>query len=446
MTDDALRAANRAFSAAYPGEPARPQPVHTVYGGAHLFRHDTAPRLAALARAALQAYAPDGPTLAHALGWGEDHATASALHARVAARLASQPVEDFRIDFEDGYGVRSEAEEDAHARAVGEALAAGWVKGTLPPWIGIRVKPLDEQHRMRSRRTLTMVLESMLARTGGVLPAGFTVTLPKVTVAEQVAHLAHDLGLLEQRFGLEARTLGIEIMVETPQLILGRGGRCELPEVVQAGKGRVTGAHFGPYDYTGALGISASEQRIHHPACGFARHVMQVSLAGTGVWLSDGPTTILPVAPHRGDAATISAAQQAENRASVHRAWRMHHDDVAHSLASGFYQGWDLHPAQLVSRYAALFAFFHAGAAAAGTRLRNFIERAAQATRVGNVFDDAATGQGLLNHLVRAVGCGAISEAEALAYSGLALDELRSRSFPRILALRDERLRSRHGA
>jgi hypothetical protein len=154
-----------------------------------------------------------------------------------------------------------------------------------------------------------------------------------------------------------------------------------------------------------------------HPVCDFAKHVMQVTLAGTGIWLSDGATNVLPVGA----------------RDAVHRAWRMHAEHVRHSLVNGFYQGWDLHPAQLPSRYAAVFAFFLEGLDAASDRLQNFVRKAAQATLAGDVFDDAATGQGLLNYFLRALNCGAITEAEAVARSGLTLEELRSRSFARIL-------------
>src|SRR5439155_2827868 len=154
--------------------------------------------------------------------------------------------------------------------------------------------------------------------------------------------------------------------------------------------------------------------------CDFARHVMQVALAGTGLWLSDGATNIMPVG----------------SREAVHRAWRLHAEHGRHSLVTGFYQGWDLHPAQLVSRYAAVYAFFLEGLDAASDRLRNFVRKAAQATLVGEVFDDAATGQGLLNYFLRATNCGAITESEAVEMSGLTVDELRGRSFVKILANR----------
>ena len=175
-----------------------------------------------------------------------------------------------------------------------------------------------------------------------------------------------------------------------------------------------------------------------HPVCDFAKHMMQVAFAGRGIWLSDGATNVLPVPPHRAakDGPPLTPAQVQENRAVVHRAWRLHAGHVRHSLVGGFYQGWDLHPAQLVTRYAALYAFFLEGLDAASDRLRNFVQRAAQATLVGEVFDDAATGQGLLNYFLRAVNSGALTEEEALERSGLTLEELRGRSFVKILESR----------
>jgi len=52
---------------------------------------------------------------------------------------------------------------------------------------------------------------------------------------------------------------------------------------------------------------------------------------------------------------------------------------------------------------------------------------------MGEVFDDAATGQGLLNYFLRAVNCGAITADEAQALMGLTTVELRSASFVKIL-------------
>jgi hypothetical protein len=193
-------------------------------------------------------------------------------------------------------------------------------------------------------------------------------------------------------------------------------------------------AHFGTYDYTAACGVTAAHQHMLHPVCDFAKHVMQVALAGTGIWIADGATNIMPVGPHRATPdRTLSQAERDENARVVRGAWRLHAEHVRHSLVSGFYQGWDLHPAQLPTRYAAVYAFFLEGLEAASERLRNFVHKAAQATLAGGVFDDAATGQGLLNYFLRSMNCGAISEQEAIEMSGLTVDELRGRSFTNIL-------------
>src|SRR2546423_1514963 len=426
-----LRAANLAFARRYSGEVAARQPVHTVYGGAHLFRADAAQKLGAVALRALEEYAPDATVLGEALGIA-DHPALSTIHERVVEKLQREAVEDFRIDFEDGYGNRSDREEDGHATAVGVALADGMALGTLPAFIGIRIKPLNEELRARSVRTLDIVLSTVGER-AGTLPARFVITLPKITVLEQVEFAVTVLERLERVLGLAAQALRFEIMVETPQMVLDASGRSLLPRVLDAAQSRLAGAHFGTYDYTAGVGITAAHQRMRHPACDFAKHMMQVAFAGTGVWLSDGSTAVLPVPIHRAAAGRLSPAQVAENRQTVHRAWKLHFDDVQHSLIGGFYQGWDLHPAQLVTRYAALYAFFLDGIDAAAARLRNFVDKAAQATLVGDVFDDAATGQGLLNFFLRGINSGAIGEEEVLRMTGLTTDELRERSFVKIL-------------
>ncbi|HEX2093077.1 MAG TPA: hypothetical protein VHG28_11770 [Longimicrobiaceae bacterium] len=425
-----LRRANQDFTRRFPGESGARQPVHTVYGGAQLFRADSTQKLGAVALRALEEYAPDAATLAGALGLPAGP-LADTVYARVREKLGREPVEDFRIDFEDGYGNRPDAEEDGHAVSVAGEVARGMAEGTLPPFLGIRVKTLNEELQGRSVRTLDLFLTALLGATGGALPDNFVVTLPKVVSVEQVEFFVDVLRLLEDRTGLARGTLRFEVMVEAPQAILSPDGHTLLPRILDAGEGRITGAHFGTYDYTAAVGITAGHQRMRHPACDFARHVMQVALAGTGVWLSDGSTTVMPVPVYRGEALTEEQAR--ENRESVYGAWRMHYEDVRNSLVNGFYQGWDLHPAQLVTRYAAVFGFFLEGVDAAGRRLRNFVEKAAQATLVGDVFDDAATGQGLLNYFARGINCGALTEEEARGRTGLALEELRGRSFLQIL-------------
>lgn len=425
---EALAEANLAFAAAHPGDGPGRQPVHTVYGGAQLFAFDTAPKIGRVAQKAMDDYAPDAGALGTALGIG-DHPALATIDTRVREKLAREAVEDFRIDFEDGYGNRLDAEEDHHAGVVASQLTRGISERTLPPFIGMRIKPLNEELRGRSIRTLDLVMTA-LVKAGGV-PDGWIVTVPKITVIEQVEFFVAVLTRLERDLGFDEGVLQFEAMVETPQIILDSSGRTLLPRIFEMADGRLSAAHFGTYDYTAGVNITAAYQRMQHPACEFAKHVMQVSFAGTGVWLSDGSTTVLPVPTHRGD--TLTDAQQAENLAGVHAAWKLHFDDVRHSLAGGFYQGWDLHPAQLVSRYGALYSFFLEGIDAAGARLKNFVEKAAQATLVGDVFDDAATGQGLLNFFLRGLNSGAITEAEALAMTGLTAEEFRGRSFVTIM-------------
>ena len=400
-----------------PSERSTRQPVHTVYGGAQLFSPDTTKKLGAIALKTLREHAPDATTLAGALGL--DAAISARIYPRIVDKLEREPVEDFRIDFEDGFGSRPDAEEDAVATAAAANVAAGMKAGTLSPAIGIRIKNLGDEMQHRGLRTLKLFVAGLVGGTGGTLPPNFVVTLPKITAPDQVSTLVSAFEVLEKTHRLPAGSLKFEVMIETAESVFSRDGRIALPEFVARGNGRITAAHFGTYDYTASLGITAAHQHMRHPACDFARQIMQVALAGTGVWLSDGATNIMPVG---------------KDRAVIHAAWKMHVDQIRHSLVGGFYQGWDLHPAQLVTRYAAVFAFFLEGLAAASERLKNFVQKAAQATLVGEVFDDAATGQGLLNYFLRAMNCGAITEVEAVEMSGLSIAELQSRSFAKIMA------------
>jgi citrate lyase beta subunit len=410
------------------------QPVHTVYGGAHLFRADIAGRLGARALAALAEYAP-GPE-AFELALNLPAGLAGSVYGRVVEKLRREPIEDYRIDFEDGYGYRPDAEEDGHARVAAAEVARGMEAGSLPPSLGLRIKPLSSDTGTRGLRTLEVFFKELAERTDGRLPPRLLVTLPKVSGADEVAALADALDLLEVVLGCGSGRLGLELMVETPQAIFDASGAVPLRRLVGAARGRCAAVHFGPYDYTAALGITAAHQRIDHPACDFARQTMQAALAGSGVRISDGPVTLLPIPPHRlgPEGETLPWPQREANRKAVQAAWRLHYEQVRRALIQGFPQGWDLHPAQLPTRYAAVYAFLLEGLPAAAARLRNFVESAAQATRVGAVFDDAATGQGLLNTFRSAVACGALTEEEAVEQTGLTLAELSSPSFADLLA------------
>ncbi|MBK9265788.1 MAG: phosphoenolpyruvate kinase [Polyangiaceae bacterium] len=464
----ALSEANLAYARAFPGDLPTRQPVHTVYGGAQLYKAETAVRLGELALRALDEYAPDAFSFARAVGmegadelpvtraaqlplearFGADpkafeHENRAAwlaltVYGRVRAKLGREAVEDLRIDFEDGFGNRPDAEEDETAVRTAKELARAVREGIAPPFFGIRIKPLNEELKMRSVRTLDLFVTTLVQEAGGI-PDGFVVTLPKIPVPEQVSALVKLFEKLETRLGLAPRTLKMEMMVELTATFFDRFGRINLPLLLAAADGRCTGAHFGTYDYTASCSITAAYQTMDHPACDFAAHLMKNTLANTGVFLSDGATNVMPVGPHRARPGESLSAQEArENMAAVHHAWRTAYGHIQRSLRLGIYQGWDLHPAQLPVRYAALYAFFLSGFSAAAERLGNFIDKAAQATLVGNVFDDAATGQGLLNYFLRGLACGAVS-VEELAATGLTEEEMQLRSFAKIMDARTAR-------
>ncbi|HMJ15898.1 MAG TPA: phosphoenolpyruvate kinase [Polyangiaceae bacterium] len=461
----ALARANRAFLRSYPGDRPTRQPVHTFYGGAHLYTAETPRRLGELALRSLDAYGRDPVEFARAVGlvpgleakpgelaWlsaqlqrdparlqRENRSAWLALtvHQRVRAKLSREPVEDFRIDFEDGFGARSDAEEDEVAVAAARQLARALSENLLPPFIGIRIKSLNEEWTARSIKTLDLFISTLVAESGGRLPEPFIVTLPKVRVPEQPRALVRLLEVLEKRHGLKHGAISIELMIELTQTLLDAKGRSPLPALLAACEGRCFGAHLGTYDFTASCNITAAHQRMDHPLCDLAKGMMLLAYAGRGVFLSDGATNILPVGPHKD--AQLSAEQLAENRAAVHSAWKLAHAHIRHSLEGGFYQGWDLHPAQLPVRYASCYAFFLESLPQAAERLKNFIAKAAHATLAGDVMDDAATGQGLLNYFLRARNCGAIEASEA-EQSGLTASELELRSFAKIIRARAKRL------
>jgi citrate lyase beta subunit len=325
-----LEQANTDFARVYPGETGRRQPVHTVYGGAHLFKSDTPRRLGALALRSLEQFAPDAQIFAravnpHAADEGDKSAAlAHTIYERVREKLTREPIEDFRIDFEDGYGNRPDEEEDGHAEAAAREVVKGLNEGTLSPFIGIRIKPFTEELRARSLRTLDIFISTLAGEAGGQLPPNFVVTLPKITVPEQTAALASLFDLLETQLSLPAGTLRMEMMIETTQSIINRDGQINLPLLLAAARGRCTAAHFGTYDYTASCNITAAHQHMMHPSCDFAKHMMQVSFAGTGLWLSDGATNIMPVAPHRA-AGRRDAHPRTGRREPPHRPPRLAH-------------------------------------------------------------------------------------------------------------------------
>lgn len=451
-----LQKANQSFQKSYPGDRSDRQPVHTVYGGANLFKANTAETLGKIALNSFLEYAPDFVTFGkvfHLEGiyelQGEPQSIINdfeqlseaerkahpaflsyQVYHKVIQKLKTEAVEDFRIDFEDGFGNRSNEEEDATAVQAAKEVAKGLKDNSLPPFIGIRIKPFTEEMKERGLRTLDLFLTNLLEATGNVLPPNFVVMLPKVTIPEQITTLVSFFEIIESERGLSPGSLKMEMMVETTQAVMDLEGTNPLFRFIKASQGRCIATHFGTYDYTASCSITAMYQEMDHPVCDFAHHMTKVALAHTGIWLSDGATNTMPIGPHRGDG--LSKEQKDENHKVVHRAWKKGYDHIRHSLWNGYYQGWDLNPAQLPMRYTAVFAFFLESYEDAVLRLKEFVEKAARATLIGDVFDDAATGQGLLNYFLRALNSGAISEEEVLA-TGLTLEEIRSRSFKFIL-------------
>ena len=425
-----LKEANTEFQQIYPGDRSERQPVHTLYGGANLFKYDAAASLGKRASEIFETYAPDHEVFGKVFGMDTKSGFSNKVYNKVIAKLKSEAIEDFRIDFEDGYGNRSNEEEDETARTTALEVAKGMKEKTLPPFTGIRIKPFTEEMKERGLRTLDIFVSTLVKETNGKLPDNFIVMLPKVTIPEQPATLASFFDILEAELKMEKGSLKMEMMVETTQAIMAIDGTNPLYKFIKASNGRCIAMHFGTYDYTASCSITAKYQEMDHPVCDFAHHMTKVALAHTGIWLSDGATNTMPIGPHRGD--DLTKEQLQENMDTVHNAWRKGYDHIRHSLWNGFYQGWDLNPAQFPMRYAAVYAFFLESYDDAVERLKTFVDKAARATLIGDLFDDAATGQGLLNYFLRALNSGAISEEEVLV-TGLTLGEIRGRSFKKIL-------------
>ncbi|RYB91303.1 aldolase [Nocardioides glacieisoli] len=385
--DDRLGEVDADLARHYPGGRPGRQPVHTVYVPADRFRADLATTYGATA---LRATEEHEAVLLSLLDGDAD------LLGRVRDKLAREPVEDVRIDLEDGYGARPDDEEDADAVRAADELAAALAAAAAPAWCGIRFKSFEAPTRRRGIRTLTVFLERLLSSTP--LPGGFVVTLPKVTAVEQVEALVHAAERLEPALGLGAGALRFEIQVETPQSILGPDGTALVARMVHASAGRCTGLHYGTYDYSAYCGIAAAHQSLDHPVADHAKAIMQAAAAGTGVRLSDGSTNVLPI----GTADEVGAA------------WANHLGLVRRSLERGYYQGWDLHPAQLPTRFAATFAFYREGWAAAAARLRTYVER-----RESGVLDEPATARALADFLLRGTDCGALTTDEVATATGL---------------------------
>ena len=447
-----LKTANNNHRKIYPDLLKNQQPLHTVYGGAHLFKSNLVEKLGNTAKKIFLTYAPDPVTFSQTLqlkGWNklpenpagkewlleqlpenyEPSWLAETVWSRVLKKLDQEPVEDFRIDFEDGFGVRDDKEEDEVAFEAAREVAKGMQAKSLPKFIGIRIKDFDHFYE-RAISTLDIFLSSLLEKTNNQLPNNFVVTLPKVFIPEQVHCLVQVFEDLEKIHSLEPNVLKMEIMIELTQSIINAKGKTAIWDLIQAAKGRCRGLHFGTYDYTASCGIVASHQKMDSPVCDFAKHIMQTTVTGTDIMLSDGSTNIFPVPVYPDPQNPVEIH---ENLKNVHTAWKLQFDHINHSLESGFYQGWDLHPGQIPIRYAACYSFYLSAFQEISQRMKNFLEMSGKALLSVNVFDDAATGQGLINFFLKAYACKAIIRAE-IEEIGITPEILQTKSFPKIIA------------
>ncbi|WP_186320748.1 DUF6986 family protein [Kocuria rhizophila] len=403
-----------------PGDSGTRQPVHTCYVPADLVTERTPAEWGAAAALA----AEEAGGLA-ALA-GVDDAAAPDLVQRVARKLREEPVEDLRLDLEDGYGERPDAEEDADAVRAAHTVAAfarnrASGEAPAPAFAGIRFKCFEAATRARGLRTLDLFL-STLVREGGLteagisedgLPEGLVLTLPKVSAVEQVAVMVEACEAFEDALGLPAGRLRFEIQMETPAMILGPDGTCPIPAMLCTAEGRVSALHYGTYDYSASLGISGQFQSLEHPAADHAKNVIQVAVAGTGVRLSDGSTNRLPV----GD-----PAQRRET-------WALHSRLVRRSLERGFYQGWDLHAHQLPTRFLTNYAFYRDAFDDAARRLVAYAGRSVPGIETADVADEPATARALARYVVRGLLCGAVGEDELRA-TGLDPETVRAVANP----------------
>ncbi|MGC4932144.1 DUF6986 family protein [Gordonia sp. DT30] len=373
--DDVLEPVDTDLDRWFPGDRDESQPVHTVYVSAADVDVDTPRKWSAVALE-LEATAPAVADLADAN-----------VREITRHRLATTPIEDLRIDLEDGYGWRGDVREDADARRAGTILARWAAERTWAPrFAGVRAKGLGARERGRGIRTLELVLDAA----GGV-PPGFVITVPKLRDVRQVDAINVLCAEFERIHGLAEGALRVELQIEIPQAILGPDGRATLAQAIHRGAPRIVGLHYGTYDYSAACGIVSAQQSLEHPVADHAKAVMQVAAAQTGVWISDGSTQVMPTgSPHQIDAAL-----------------RRHHRLVTRSLERGFYQGWDMHPGHLVTRWLAVTGFYRTAMPAAAARLQAYFER-----RSGDVVDEPATAMSLALVIRRGLAAGAFTADE----------------------------------
>jgi hypothetical protein len=383
-----------AQAALYTGESNRRQPVHTVYVPADRYRVDTPQTWGDQALAMLAEFAPTPARFAGTTGLNPGFI--DEVYPRVRDKLARQPIEDLRVDFEDGYGNHPDDVEDAAALAAGQALAGSVGARNAPLLSGIRIKGLQADTRRRGLRTLDLLVRAAVE--AGGLPERFVVTLPKVAHVAEVSAAVRICERLEQVHGLAAGALRFELQIEVPQAVVGPDGVATVARLVQAAAGRCEGLHYGTYDFSAAAGVVAGQQSLDHPLADHAKAVMQLAAAQTGIRVSDGSTNVIPTG----------------SVDSVAGAWSLHARLVQRSLRRAIYQGWDMHPGHLPTRYAATYDFYRGELQPSCARLAHYVGRASS-----GFMDEPATAVALAGVVLRAVDCGAADDTEVTAATGL---------------------------
>ena len=203
--------------------------------------------------------------------------------ALVLAKLDTEPVEDLRIDFEDGYGDHGDDEEDRAAAAA--------ARPSVPPSTPAAPRPSPASGSAARARHPAAGRPDPGAVPGGAGPDPPTASSspsrrsPRPTRSRRwrwlCDHVEKDLAgrLLLRGPGRDA---AVRARRRRPGDAVAHGGRRGGP------------AHRLPLRHLRLqrrLGIAAGQQAPDHPAADHAKPVMQVAVAGTGARLSTGPPT-----------------------------------------------------------------------------------------------------------------------------------------------------------
>ena len=218
--DHHLVATDALLEQAFPGDDGSRQPVHTVYVPANRYSRSLTSEWGGDARWIAGQHG-GLERIGRLVGLSPD--LAAEVAPLVETKLRTEPIEDLRIDFEDGYTEPDETQEMFDASRVAGDLGFSVRDGQAPPFAGLRFKCLEAPTRRRGLRTLNDFVGVLTIV--GFFPEHLVLTLPKVSTVAQVEAMVEVCAELETTHRLPAGRLRFEIQVETPQLILGPDGR-----------------------------------------------------------------------------------------------------------------------------------------------------------------------------------------------------------------------------